>query len=98
MSLRWLTGKDGKSGDVRTEQFGDPIYDPADVAERVRRAQCAILSPDRHPGVFLRGEEMTPDLLFSKNCVSLEVSGPDVIDLSLVDLPGISYISFHALI
>lgn len=90
VKLRWLTDKRGQSVPVREEPFGEPIHDPADVAERVKRAQCAILSPDSDSKTFLRGELITPELLFSKNCVSLEISGPDVIDLSLVDLPGIS--------
>lgn len=97
VSLRWLTDKRGQSIKVRTDQFGEPIHDPADVAERVRRAQCAILSPDSDPEVFLRGEVMTPEPSFSKNCVSLEITGPDVIDLSLVDLPGISCTLVHVL-
>ncbi|EPS96653.1 hypothetical protein FOMPIDRAFT_52737 [Fomitopsis schrenkii] len=89
VKLRWLTDKRGQSVPVREEPFGEPIHDPADVAERVKRAQCAILSPDSDSKTFLRGELITPELLFSKNCVSLEISGPDVIDLSLVDLPGL---------
>ena len=40
---------------------------------------------------------MTPEPSFSKNCVSLEITGPDVIDLSLVDLPGISCTLVHVL-
>ena len=95
VSLRWLADKHGQSVKVRTEQFGEPIHDPADVAERVKRAQCAILSPDLDPEAFLHGEVIAPVSRFSKNCVSLEITGPDVIDLSLVDLPGISSTFFH---
>lgn len=90
MKIRWLTDKHGQSMEVKEEQFGEPIHDPADVAERVKRAQFAILSPNCDQKEFLRGELATSELLFSKNSVSLEISGPDVIDLSLVDLPGIS--------
>ncbi|KZT65429.1 hypothetical protein DAEQUDRAFT_814318 [Daedalea quercina L-15889] len=90
VSLRLLTDKDGQAIPVQPVTFGESIFNPADVAERIRRAQRAILNPSREPSTFLNGgTEITPELTFSKNCVSLEISGPDVIDLSLVDLPGI---------
>lgn len=89
MSLRLLTDKHGQPTPVRTVAFGDPIYDPAEVAERIKRAQRAILNPSSKPRVFLNGgDETAPEITFSRNCVSLEISGPDVIDLSFVDLPG----------
>jgi hypothetical protein len=72
--------------------FGPLITEKGDVEERIRRAQRAILNPSVGPDVFLMGPDGEPDgrpeLSFSKNCVSLELSGPDLTDLSFCDLPG----------
>jgi hypothetical protein len=77
--------------------FGDPIFDKKDVEDRIRRAQLAILNPHRPAKSFLSdnedgekwaGGEAGCSLTFSMNCVSLAISGPDVADLSFVDLPG----------
>lgn len=92
MSLRLLTDAHGQPVPVSTVPFGKPIFDPAEVAERIRRAQRAILSPSTNPKTFLSdggdGSETAPEITFSRNCVSLDISGPDVVDLSFVDLPG----------
>lgn len=67
------------------------IHDKDDVEERIRRAQRAILNPGTLIRDFLDGHDEDPigrELSFSKNCVCLEISGPDVADLSFVDLPG----------
>jgi hypothetical protein len=37
-----------------------------------------------------------PELSFSGDCVSLEISGPDVADLSFCDLPGALYHSHRS--
>lgn len=67
--------------------------DKGEVEERIRRAQRAILSPSIRPEAFLSGPDGEPDdgpeLSFSKNCVCLELSGPDLTDLSFCDLPGV---------
>ena len=72
--------------------FGDVITDKKDVEERIRRAQRAILNPSVKPNTFLLGpdgeSDEKPELSFSKNCVCLELSGPDLTDLSFCDLPG----------
>lgn len=76
-----------------TIPFGSPITDKADVEDRIRRAQRAILNPSTEPQKFLYElEDQTAEqaeLSFSKNCVSLSISGKDVADLSFVDLPGL---------
>jgi hypothetical protein len=54
-------------------------------------AQRAILNPSRPRKEFLdgTGNNFRPtELSFSNNCVSLQISGPDVADLSFCDLPG----------
>ena len=64
------------------------------MEERIRRAQRAILNPSKPFEHFLEGNEETQDLAelsFSNNCVSLQISGPDMADLSFCDLPG----TFH---
>ncbi|KAF8181827.1 P-loop containing nucleoside triphosphate hydrolase protein [Pholiota molesta] len=95
VSLRFTTDSAGQPlGQARNEQFGDIIYDKAKVEERIRRAQRAILSPHKSRESFL-GDLITADtvdplqLKFSMNCVTLQISGPDVADLSFCDLPGL---------
>jgi len=74
--------------------FGPDIHSVDDVCERIERAQVAILHPDRDPIEFLntrffeRGEGG-----FSFNSIVVEISGPEVTDLSFVDLPGTFYFS-----
>ncbi|KAG5337798.1 hypothetical protein C0989_008853 [Termitomyces sp. Mn162] len=82
-------------GKTRTEKFGDDIMDKADVEERIRRAQWAILNPtlrnSRGVRYFLTGDDhgANPELSFSSCFVSLQISGPGVADLSFCDLPGL---------
>jgi hypothetical protein len=50
------------------------------------------LNPSIPISHFLGGEDEDPDqrqLTFSTNCVSLQISGRDVADLSFCDLPGL---------
>ena len=75
--------------------FGPTIKDKKLVEERIRRAQRAILYPDEPLEAFLSGPDEDPinkGLTFSKNCVSLEISGPELTDLSFCDLPGAPFI------
>ncbi|KAF9807180.1 hypothetical protein IEO21_08339 [Rhodonia placenta] len=93
VSLRFTTDKIGQPlGQARNERFGEPILNKADVEERIRRAQRAILNPSIDARQFLEGDDVDPEdreLTFSINCVCLEISGSDVADLSFVDLPGL---------
>ncbi|KAG6846291.1 hypothetical protein H0H93_014836, partial [Arthromyces matolae] len=74
--------------------FGEVISTKSEVEDRIRRAQWAILNPTlrnahgaRH---FLTGDHgETLELTFSNSFVSLQISGPDVADLSFCDLPGL---------
>jgi len=78
-------------GTAENISFGPVIKDKKQVEERIRRAQRAILRPSQNPEMFLSGPDEDPDyreLTFSKNCVSLEISGPELTDLSFCDLPG----------
>ncbi|KAJ2922809.1 hypothetical protein H1R20_g14301, partial [Candolleomyces eurysporus] len=80
-------------GQARNELFGPIIYNKAEVEDRVRRAQRAILSPSKPRRQFLDGDidELSEksELSFSRNVVSLSISGPEVADLSFCDLPGL---------
>ncbi|KAF7782858.1 hypothetical protein Agabi119p4_2234 [Agaricus bisporus var. burnettii] len=94
VSLRITTDRSGQPlGQSRNETFGSTIYDKKEVDDRIRRAQLAILNPDKPAKSFLNDDEPSLTegnfLTFSKNCVSLAISGPDVADLSFVDLPGL---------
>ena len=77
-------------GTAENISFGPVIEDKKLVEERIRRAQRAILCPSKSPNTFLTGldEDSDYELTFSKNCVSLEISGPELTDLSFCDLPG----------
>ncbi len=78
-------------GQIRNDAFGGLITDKSQVEERIRRAQRAILNPNMPMRDFLDGDDedlRDNELTFSTNCVSLQISGPDVADLSFCDLPG----------
>ena len=77
-------------GTAENISFGPEIRDKKLVEERIRRAQRAILCPSKSPNAFLTGldEDSDQELTFSKNCVSLEITGPELTDLSFCDLPG----------
>ncbi|OCH91056.1 hypothetical protein OBBRIDRAFT_812350 [Obba rivulosa] len=91
--LRFETDAQGGTlEEVRNITFGEIIYDKEEVEERIRRAQRAILNPSTAWRHFLEDDDEdvpNPELRFSLNCVSLQISGPDVADLSFVDLPGL---------
>lgn len=76
---------------VRHVSFGDPITSKSLVEDCIRRAQCAILNPSKNPSKYLYEDGISEgnELSFSKNYVSLEISGKDLADLSFVDLPGL---------
>ncbi|KAK0479205.1 P-loop containing nucleoside triphosphate hydrolase protein [Armillaria novae-zelandiae] len=93
VSLRFTKDANGQLlGTARNEQFGNIILDKAKVEERMRHAQRAILNPSRPSSDFLDMDEediYENELSFSTNCVSLQISGPGVADLSFCDLPGL---------
>ncbi|KAJ7249503.1 P-loop containing nucleoside triphosphate hydrolase protein [Mycena haematopus] len=91
VDLHFITDKDGQSlGQPRNEPFGDPILDKSGVEDRIRRAQRAILNPSKPARYFLDEEEDDDptEVSFSTNYISLQITGPEVADLSFVDLPG----------
>ncbi|KAF7428945.1 hypothetical protein PC9H_008182 [Pleurotus ostreatus] len=93
VTLRFTTDVNGQTlGQPRTIVFGPAITDKSNVEERIRRAQRAILNPGTSYQIFLDGDDEDlpkSELTFSTNCVTLQISGPGVADLSFCDLPGL---------
>jgi hypothetical protein len=76
--------------------FGDLITEPTDVELALRRAQFAVLNPGVGFSQILslstaqiqqgiKGRESLP---FSRNVVCVDLHGPEMTDLSFIDLPG----------
>ena len=91
--LRKMVDKHGQPmGGTQNIPFGPTIEDKSDVEERICCAQRAILNPSTSHEVFLTGPNRDPnggsEISFLKNCVCLELRGPDLTDLSFCDLPG----------
>ncbi|KAJ7829557.1 P-loop containing nucleoside triphosphate hydrolase protein [Mycena leptocephala] len=91
VELRFISDKKGQPlGQARNEPFGDPIFDKSAVENRIRRAQRAILNPSKPVLSFLDDvEDDSTEISFSTNYISLQINGPEVADLSFVDLPGL---------
>ncbi|KAI0791138.1 P-loop containing nucleoside triphosphate hydrolase protein [Abortiporus biennis] len=97
VSIRWEFNADGNPKDeVREELFGPTLTNKSDVELALRRAQAAILNPNVAGSKFVNftAEELKSvaqknSLLFSRNAVCVDLSGPELTDLAFVDLPGI---------
>ncbi|KAJ7809004.1 P-loop containing nucleoside triphosphate hydrolase protein [Mycena olivaceomarginata] len=90
VELRYIRDQNGQFlGQTRSVVFGNPIFDKAEVEDRIRRAQRAILCPSKAAQTFLTDNDSGPtEISFSTNYISLQISGPEIADLSFVDLPG----------
>ncbi|KAH9884397.1 P-loop containing nucleoside triphosphate hydrolase protein [Cubamyces lactineus] len=95
--IRWEpSALDGRpAGEV---PFGKPLTSETqdDIELVLRRAQAAVLNPQiGFEHVLTRTPEELSSLMtqapyrFSKNVVCVDISGPDLPDLSFVDLPGL---------
>jgi hypothetical protein len=91
VKLHFSTDARGIPIPVKIVPFGGPITNKSLVEDRIRRAQRAILNPSKDPNEYLRRDDVSDDneVSFSKNYVSLEISGSELTDLSFVDLPGL---------
>ncbi|KAI6139724.1 P-loop containing nucleoside triphosphate hydrolase protein [Pisolithus tinctorius] len=92
IKLHFITDEYGLPIKPKIIPFGDPISDKAHVEERIRQAQSAILNPNTDHEKFLEGVKVPAEeneTSFSRNYVSLEISGRELADLSFVDLPGL---------
>jgi len=87
-------------GKSKEEKFGPLLTDESELEDMLRRAQLAILNPSVSASEFEDFDTSTlahggtfpgsaGQLQFSSNVVCLDISGPDVTDLSFIDLPGI---------
>ncbi|CAG8463440.1 14419_t:CDS:2 [Racocetra fulgida] len=79
-------------------KFGSPIDDPDKVELMARRAQKALLNPMKESDEYIdwdfkdqtyEDDSQLNGLKFTKNVVCMEIKGPNVPNLSLIDLPGI---------
>ncbi|MCJ1397446.1 hypothetical protein MMC11_000639 [Xylographa trunciseda] len=64
-----------------------------ELCDALHWAQLAILNPGNSPERYRPGSnsgtEQTIQVKFSPNCVSLEITGPDLPNLAFYDLPGV---------
>jgi|SRR5277367_3917056 hypothetical protein len=90
ISLRKEYDNDGQRVGMAAPIFFAETQDRKEVTDLLRRAQLAILNPQKNPDFFdgdnlnYRDEE---SLDFSWNKVVLEITGADV-DITFIDLPG----------
>ncbi|KAI6014111.1 hypothetical protein PISMIDRAFT_109943 [Pisolithus microcarpus 441] len=92
VKLHFITDERGSPIKATNITFGDAIFNKAHVEERIRRAQRAILNPNTDYKKLVEGHQVTSganEASFSRNYVSLEISGRELADLSFVDLPGL---------
>ena len=86
---------------TREEPFGPLLHKQSELEQMIRHAQLAILNPGLPSAFFetldtkslspgTRPLESQKQLAFSNNVVCLDLSGPDLPDLSFIDLPGAS--------
>ena len=100
IKIRWEYDADGRTRRKEVEEidFGPLLTDKAKVEPMLRRAQAAVLNPEHEPLKFLdvafsAGNSTfggQKQLAFSRNVVCVELCGPELVDLSFVDLPGAS--------
>ncbi len=82
---------------AREESFGPLLTNKLELELMIRRAQLAILNPSLPVSRFVEMTEQEIDegfvgndgqLQFSQDVVCLDISSPDVTNLSFIDLPG----------
>ena len=94
VSIRWEFDNSGeRKKKVQEVKFGEVIHNKADVELALRRAQAAVLNPNKHQTDYLRMtvaqlKDLRSELKFSRNTVCVQLSGPELTDLAFVDLPG----------
>ncbi|KAH7912598.1 P-loop containing nucleoside triphosphate hydrolase protein [Hygrophoropsis aurantiaca] len=96
ISIRWeYDENNNQMKDVTEVPFGEVITNKDEVEIALRCAQAAVLHPATPATQFqgLKGEELErfkgKSLPFSRNVVCVDLEGPDLTDLSFIDLPGI---------
>ncbi|KAG7442467.1 uncharacterized protein BT62DRAFT_954832 [Guyanagaster necrorhizus] len=98
ISIRYEFEQSGGSRlkEVIERKFGDLITKKSQVEPMLRRAQWAVLNPnlsyEHILGVSIHEMDYNSSssaLRFSRNVVCVDLKGPDLTDLSFIDLPGI---------
>lgn len=109
VSVRWEYNPDGqRRNKIEEELFGGLLTVKSEVEMMLRRAQAAVLNPKTPLSHFLGMTESELNELsprdrpestpFSQNVVCVDIAGPDLTDLSFVDLPGLFRLRFVVLI
>ena len=98
LSLRIEYDKNNKplpEADRKSYPFCKALHNPKDVELMAYRAQKALLNPSEKPDFYLnhqppdKSKKENNEIEFSMNIVCLYIKGPNVPNLSLVDLPEI---------
>ncbi|KIP02342.1 hypothetical protein PHLGIDRAFT_32230 [Phlebiopsis gigantea 11061_1 CR5-6] len=98
--LRREMDETGQRSPTKEEKFGPLLRDKSELEEMIRRAQLAVLNPGLSATFFetfdtrslpfgSKPAESPKQLAFSSSVVCLDLAGPDLPDLSFIDLPGI---------
>lgn len=81
-------------------KFGQVLHRKEEVESTLRRAQFAVLNPEvdhtkilAAPVEDLQNLATRPGRDFSRDVICVELKGPDLTDLSFIDLPGV-FLSF----
>lgn len=79
-----------ESATTSTTSFGT-VYSKDELEATIRRAQIATLNPQMSPHIYMSSDctETGICVQFSPNIVYLEISAPDIPNLSFYDLPGV---------
>ncbi|KAI6801187.1 P-loop containing nucleoside triphosphate hydrolase protein [Hortaea werneckii] len=94
-SPTFKAGRDKTKYDRWDEFNGEPfhfatIHDKHSLEETLKRAQLALLNPRTDPAHFQSAHTSwgKNELAFSPNLIHIQISGPDLPELSFFDLPG----------
>ncbi|KAI0041017.1 hypothetical protein FA95DRAFT_1611344 [Auriscalpium vulgare] len=96
--IRWeYDSDDQRRPKVIQVPFGDVITDKGDVELALRRAQFAVLNEavDAQTVLGMSAEHLRAGIrgsqarAFSRNVVCVDLEGPELTDLSFIDLPGL---------
>uniref|UniRef100_A0A6A7G6G3 Uncharacterized protein n=1 Tax=Hirondellea gigas TaxID=1518452 RepID=A0A6A7G6G3_9CRUS len=88
VTLRWH-----RKNEIRVEPF-EELSEIALVEDSVRRAQIILLNPRHHFDQSKKDSDLMEndrehELKFTRDAVCVEIRGPDIGNVSLVDLPGL---------
>ncbi|KAK7040880.1 hypothetical protein VNI00_009476 [Paramarasmius palmivorus] len=92
-------GQGKRLDEIKEQPFGDIITNKSEVEPALRRAQFAVLNPKvQRQAILASSVDRLPELVaststksssFSRNIVCVDLEGPELTDLSFIDLPGL---------